>query len=100
MPIADPYADDSAFDRADACDGNGVDDERSDQDNKVPVGSLRFLRSQMAMESDMNSRKVKAGREMTGDSGTLKEVRGILLPTPSFVVLICNIFKEYLSFVF
>ena len=43
-------------------------------DGKIPVGSLRFLRNQAEMESDMNSRRVIAGREMTGDSGILSEV--------------------------
>lgn len=40
----------------------------------LPVGSLRYLRSQEALVSDMNSRKVKADRELTGDSGTFDEV--------------------------
>jgi hypothetical protein len=40
----------------------------------LPVGSLRYLRSQEALVSDLNSRRVKADREMTGDSGTLDEV--------------------------
>ena len=43
-------------------------------DDKVPVGSLRFLRSQAEMESDLNSRRVVAGKEMTGDSGIISEV--------------------------
>ena len=42
----------------------------------LPVGSLRYLRSQEALLSDMNSRKVKAEAELTGQSGTLDEVRG------------------------
>ena len=45
-------------------------------DDKVPVGSLRFLRSQAEMESDLNSRRVVAGKEMTGDSGIISEVSG------------------------
>jgi hypothetical protein len=40
----------------------------------LPVGSLRYLRSQEALVSDMNSRKIKADRELTGDSGTFDEV--------------------------
>lgn len=40
----------------------------------LPVGSLRYLRSQEALLSDMNSRKVKAEKEITGESGTLDEV--------------------------
>jgi len=43
-------------------------------DDKVPVGSLRFLRSQAEMESDLNSRRAVAGKEMTGDSGIISEV--------------------------
>jgi len=42
----------------------------------LPVGSLRYLKSQEALLSDMNSRKVKADNEITGDSGTLDEVSG------------------------
>ena len=41
----------------------------------LPVGSLRYLRSQEALLSDMNSRKVKAEKQLTGDSGTFDEVR-------------------------
>lgn len=41
--------------------------------NDIPVGSLRFLRSQEALVSDLNTRKVKAEKEMTGDSGSLAE---------------------------
>jgi polyribonucleotide nucleotidyltransferase len=52
----------------------------------LPVGSLRYLRSQEAMISDFNSKKVKAAKEMTGDSGTLDEVRRFFLQYdfPSF----------------
>ena len=52
----------------------------------LPVGSLRYLRSQEAMISDFNSRKIKAEKEMTGDSGTLDEVRRFFLQYdfPSF----------------
>ena len=55
----------TAKERADG--GAGCDD--------LPVGSLRFLRSQEAMDSDLNSRRVLADRERTGESGTLAEVR-------------------------
>lgn len=45
----------------------------------LPVGSLRYLRSQEHLESDLNSRKVLADREQTGDSGTFKERRRAFL---------------------
>ena len=50
-----------------------------DDSQELPVGSLRFLRNQVALESDLNSRKVRADREMTGESGTLGEVRRAFL---------------------
>jgi polyribonucleotide nucleotidyltransferase len=52
----------------------------------LPVGSLRYLRSQEALLSDLNSRKVKAEAELTGQSGTLDEVRRFFLhyDFPSF----------------
>ena len=65
LPLTGPYV----F----ADEGNGKSGEKGD-DEKVPVGSLRFLRNQAEIESDMNSRKIVAGREMTGDSGILSEV--------------------------
>lgn len=40
----------------------------------LPVGSLRYLKSQEALLSDMNSRKVTAEKQITGESGTLDEV--------------------------
>ncbi|MGK3734478.1 MAG: polyribonucleotide nucleotidyltransferase [Bacillariaceae sp.] len=45
----------------------------------LPVGSLRYLRSQEYLESDLNSRKVRADREQTGDSGTFKDRRRAFL---------------------
>ncbi|KAG7361402.1 3' exoribonuclease family, domain 1 [Nitzschia inconspicua] len=47
--------------------------------NDLPVGSLRYLRNQEYLESDMNSRKVRASREQTGDSGTLRDRRRAFL---------------------
>lgn len=47
--------------------------------NELPVGSLRYLRTQEHLESDLNSRKVRADREQTGDSGVLKERRRAFL---------------------
>ncbi len=64
MPVIGPYSD--------ANQDTGKAQESSEE--KVPVGSLRFLRSQAAMDSDMNSRRVLAGRELLGDSGRLSEV--------------------------
>ena len=51
-------------------------EEASDAESpskKLPVGSLRYLRSQEHLDSDLNSRKIRADREQTGDSGTLRE---------------------------
>ena len=45
----------------------------------LPVGSLRYIRSQEALVSDFNSRKVKAEKEQTGDSGTLEEKKRVFL---------------------
>jgi polyribonucleotide nucleotidyltransferase len=45
----------------------------------LPVGSLRYLRNQEHLESDLNSRKIRADREQTGDSGILKERRRAFL---------------------
>ena len=97
VPHASPYSD-SSFDVTES--------SRDAETNDNLVGSLRFLRSQVEMEckcrvsfstvlcshsilcqfiqlflpfsADMNSRKVKAGREMTGDSGVLREVSIVL----------------------
>jgi len=45
----------------------------------LPVGSLRYLRTQEALVSDLNTRKSKADREITGDSGNLSEYRRAFL---------------------
>jgi polyribonucleotide nucleotidyltransferase len=47
--------------------------------SNLPVGSLRYLKNQEYLVSDLNSRKVKASREQTGDSGTLRERRRAFL---------------------
>ena len=47
--------------------------------DKLPIGSLRFLRTQEALESDLNSRKSLADKERTGDSGNLAEVKRAFL---------------------
>jgi hypothetical protein len=52
----------------------GRDDLPKGPYDDLPVGSLRYLKSQEALLSDMNSRKVKAENERTGESGTLDEV--------------------------
>jgi hypothetical protein len=65
LPIIGPYTSDFS----------GTTTKDRGDDDKIPVGSLRFLRNQAEMESDMNTRRVLAGREMTGDSGIFSEVR-------------------------
>ena len=62
-------------------DSNDDDDgnEESESADKLPVGSLRFLRTQEALESDLNSRRSKADKERTGDSGRLADVRRAFL---------------------
>ena len=74
MPLSNPYHEQDVQLRE-----NGPYDD-------LPVGSLRYLRSQEALISDFNSKKVKAEKEMTGDSGTLGEVRRFFLhyDFPSF----------------
>lgn len=56
-------------------------EERPSSNNisALPVGSLRFLRSQEALVSDLNTRKVQAEKETTGSSGSLAEVRRAFL---------------------
>ncbi|KAL3945019.1 MAG: hypothetical protein SGBAC_000876 [Bacillariaceae sp.] len=45
----------------------------------LPVGSLRYLNTQEYLESDLNTRRVMADRQQTGDSGTMKERRRAFL---------------------
>jgi polyribonucleotide nucleotidyltransferase len=59
-------------------DSDKTKNSKSDFEN-LPVGSLRFLRSQEALESDLNSRKVTADKERTGESGSLAEVKRAFL---------------------
>jgi len=47
--------------------------------NGLPVGSLRSTRNEIALLSDLNTKKVLADRQLTGDSGTLNEVKRIFL---------------------
>ena len=53
----------------------GAEEDKEDEDTtttsleKLPVGSLRFLRTQEALESDLNSRNVKADKETNGRIG-------------------------------
>ena len=81
LPILGPYAN--------FPDSNGGEVRDRGEDANVPVGSLRFLRSQAAMESDMNTRKVVAGREMTGDSGVLSEVSVFAARLDTYTSLEC-----------
>jgi len=53
--------------------------EKVNDADALPVGSLRYLKSQEHLDSDLNSRKVRADREQTGDSGTLRERRRAFL---------------------
>ncbi|KAL9180681.1 LOW QUALITY PROTEIN: hypothetical protein ACHAXT_011134 [Thalassiosira profunda] len=69
LPIADPYS----------FEGQGKEEIQGDDENVSPIGSLRFLRTQAEMEADMNTRRVKAGRELMGDSGVLSEVKRAFL---------------------
>jgi polyribonucleotide nucleotidyltransferase len=45
----------------------------------LPVGSLRYLKTQEFLESDLNTRRVRADRQQTGDSGIMKERRRAFL---------------------
>ena len=73
LPISDPYAPTSnSLPQSVSTDGKGPYDD-------LPVGSLRFLKNQQALESDLNSKRVKADRDMTGDSGSLGEARRAFL---------------------
>ena len=47
--------------------------------NGLPVGSLRSTRNEIALLSDLNTKKVLADRQLTGDSGTLNEVKRLFL---------------------
>jgi len=71
QPVTNPYASTRSFEASKDCENDPYGD--------LPVGSLRFLKNQQALESDLNSKRVRADREMTGDSGILKEVRSAFL---------------------
>ena len=47
--------------------------------NALPVGSMRFLRTQENLVSDLNSRRSIADKERTGESGSLAEVKRAFL---------------------
>lgn len=74
IPIRDPFQPPLPTPRSqsDYKTGGGTQEERTAFQD-LPVGSLRYLRTQEALESDLNTRKSKADREMTGDSGSLWE---------------------------
>jgi polyribonucleotide nucleotidyltransferase len=57
----------------------GATDGKDRPFHDLPVGSLRYLKHQEHLESDLNTRKSMADREQTGDSGTLKERRRAFL---------------------
>lgn len=71
MPVKDPFQSTST---------TLSGEEKTDGPyHDLPVGSLRYLKHQVYMESDLNSRKILADREQTGDSGTLRERRRAFL---------------------
>ena len=53
--------------------------DSTDGFHSLPVGSIRFLRTQEALVSDLNSRNSQAEKERTGQSGSLAEVRRAFL---------------------
>lgn len=57
---------------------SATDDDRSAY-SSLPVGSLRFLRSQEALTSDLNSRKIQVDKEPTGASGNLFKLKRAFL---------------------
>ena len=48
-------------------------------ETKLPVGCIRSTRNETSLLSDLNSRKVIADREHTGESGTLNDVQQVFL---------------------
>ena len=54
---------------------SNLKEEKSDS----PVGSLRSTKNEVALLSDLNSRKVVADRESTGDSGTFHDIQRAFL---------------------
>ena len=68
--LHDPYIS-STYAPDNASIGNGMPN--------LPVGSLRYLKSQEHLESDLNTRKIRADREQTGESGTLRDRRRAFL---------------------
>jgi hypothetical protein len=69
MPILDPFQ--SASNQTPAA------EEKVEPFHDLPVGSLRYLKTSGSqyIEADLNTRRIMADREQTGDSGTLKERR-------------------------
>ena len=75
IPLLDPYQPKAVSNNTTAAQaGNG-----GSLYTNLPVGSLRFLRTQEAMISDLNSRNVQAEKEQTGDSGSLADVQRAFL---------------------
>jgi len=76
VPVSDPY---QTTNKPQALFGedssSGAIGSRSD----LPVGSLRFLRNQEALVSDLNSKRVTADKERTGDSGNLADIKRAFL---------------------
>ena len=90
MPMRDPYMPPLATPKSILNDlkndGTTTTGEKGTSFQDLPVGSLRYLRTQEALASDLNTRKSLADREMTGDSGSLWENRRAFLQYdfPSF----------------
>jgi polyribonucleotide nucleotidyltransferase len=78
QPLSDPYQP-TTNPRLLATDPEAATEDGSTPFNQLPIGSLRFLRTQEALESDLNSRKSFADKERTGDTGTLAEVKRAFL---------------------
>jgi polyribonucleotide nucleotidyltransferase len=74
MPMSDPY---QPMSNPKALVNPSAGSMGSNSD--LPVGSLRFLRNQEVLVSDLNSKKVTADKERTGDSGSLKEIKRAFL---------------------
>lgn len=69
MPVLDPFQVSS--------NRGSPNDAPIEPSHDLPVGSLRYLKSSGSeyIEADLNTRRIMADREQTGDSGTLKERR-------------------------
>ena len=74
LPRADPFEETEEKPTITESDSGSIPAYRT-----LPVGSLRFLRSQQALVSDLNSKNIQAGREPLGASGSLSELKRAFL---------------------